>query len=273
MRITFALIMVLVLLPQLALAELQLFGSFSQGGLVQGKVAAGTRVFYGDRAIKLTDDGRFILGFGRDAKERQSLTLITPDGETLIEELELAQRDYQIERINGISQRMMAPSESDLQRIRREAVQVQQARQYDSDFADFLEPFIWPVTGRISGVYGSQRIFNGEPRRPHFGVDIAVPQGTPVVAPAGGRVRLSHPGMFFSGKTLVIDHGHGLSSSFLHLQKIFVKEGQSVSQGQKIAAVGATGRVTGPHLDWRINWFEQRLDPALLVPEMVSTNN
>lgn len=273
MRIAFFLILSVFVLVPPVLAELQLTGAFTQGGLLHGQVEPGARVFYGDREIKLTTDGRFLLGFGRDAEERQSLTLVAADGQVSIEDIVLHKRDYRIERINGISKKMMAPSEADLQRIRSEAALVQRARRYDSDFGDFLEPFIWPVTGRISGVYGSQRIFNGEPRRPHYGIDIAVPQGTPVVAPAGGQVRLCHPGMFFSGKTLIIDHGHGLSSSFLHLQKIFVKEGQRVARGEKIAAVGATGRVTGPHLDWRINWFERRLDPALLVPDISLSGN
>ncbi len=262
-----------LLLPQTVLAELQLTGAFTQGGLLQGQVEPGARVFYGDRALKLTADGRFILGFGRDAALRQSLTLIEPDGQVRIEEVALAQRDYRIERVDGISQQLMEPSKSDLQRIRREAVLVEQARRHDSDFNYFLEPFIWPVKGRVSGVYGSQRIFNGEPRRPHFGLDIAVPSGTPVVAPAGGQVRLVHPGMFFSGITLIVDHGHGLSSSFLHLQRIFVKPGQKVVQGEKLASVGMTGRVTGPHLDWRINWFERQLDPALLVPTLSNFKN
>ena len=163
---------------------------------------------------------------------------------------------------------MMAPSPKNLLRIADEATQVRQARQKDSDLRHFAERFIWPVRGRISGVYGSQRIFNGEPRRPHFGLDIAAPTGTPVKAPAGGVVSLGHAGMFFSGKTLIIDHGHGLSSSFLHLDTILVKVGQTVRQGEPIATVGATGRVTGAHLDWRINWFAARLDPALLVPAM-----
>ncbi|MCW9049607.1 MAG: M23 family metallopeptidase, partial [Deltaproteobacteria bacterium] len=150
----------------------------------------------------------------------------------------------------------------------QEAQLVAQAREKESTQLHFKESFIWPVIGRISGVYGSQRIFNGEPRRPHFGIDIAAPKGTAVIAPAGGEVSLAHQGMFFSGATLIIDHGHGLSSSFLHLDKILVKPGDIITQGQKIATVGATGRVTGPHLDWRVNWFEQRLDPALLVPDM-----
>ena len=240
----------------------------TQGGLAEGQVAPGSRVYYGDRRLKLSADGRFILGFGRDAAARLSLTLIEPDGRVTTEELQIAPRHYKIQRINGISKRKMEPDAADLRRIRAEAEQVRQARRTDSDLPYFTARFRWPVTGRISGVYGSQRILNGEPRRPHFGVDIAAPTGTPVKAPAAGRVTLAHSGMFFSGRTLIIDHGHGLSSSFLHLHKILVKTGQSVQPGQVIAEVGATGRVTGPHLDWRINWFEQRLDPALLVPPM-----
>lgn len=265
---SFLFILLLWFVPLSAFSELQLSGSLTQGGLLQGQVEPGTRVFYGERPIKLTAEGKFILGFGRDAAERQSLTLIEPSGQVVTEEIALSKRDYRIEWIDGISQQLMAPSEPDLQRIRKDAAQAKQARQHDSDFPNFQENFIWPLIGRISGVYGSQRIFNGEPRRPHFGIDIAAPTGTPVRAPAGGIVRLAHRGMFFSGKTLIIDHGHGLSSSFLHLSRIFVKPGQRVTQGEKIAAVGATGRVTGPHLDWRINWFDERLDPALLVQEM-----
>ena len=254
--------------PLFSHAEPLLTGSFSQGGLLRGQVTPGTRLYYGERQLKVSADGQFILGFGRDAAPRQSLTLITPDGQVLARELQIEQRSYQIERIDGISKRMMEPSSEDLQRIRSEAKQAKIARQTDSEQTHFADTFIWPVTGRISGVYGSQRILNGEPRRPHFGVDIAAPTGTPVIAPAAGQVTLAHQGMFFSGKTLIIDHGHGLSSSFLHLDKILVKEGQLVGQGEKIATVGATGRVTGAHLDWRINWFVERLDPALLVPKM-----
>jgi murein DD-endopeptidase MepM/ murein hydrolase activator NlpD len=262
-------VLFLLLWPANLQAELQLCGQLTQGGLVSGQVAAGTRVYYDDRPLKLSPTGRFILGFGRDASARQRLTLIEPDGQVVTKDLPILQRSYKIQRIDGISQALLDPGPEELQRIADEAAQARQARQVDSDLNHFTESFIWPVSGRISGVYGSQRIFNGEPRRPHFGVDIAVPSGTPIIAPAGGMVTLAHQGMFFSGLTLIIDHGHGLSSSFLHLQKILVKKGQAVRQGQRIATVGASGRVTGPHLDWRINWFEQRLDPALLVPAMV----
>lgn len=256
------------MLPRAACADLQLTGELTQGGLIRGQVAPETRVFYGEQPLKVTAEGQFILGFGRDAALQQSLTLIDADGQVASRDLELSQRNYHIERINGISKKMMEPSAEDLRRIQRENAATQKARQHDSDLLDFKDAFIWPVTGRISGVYGSQRFFNGEPRRPHFGIDIAAPSGTSVVAPAGGKVQLAHQGMFFSGRTLIIDHGHGLSSSFLHLNEILVVEGQEVRQGEPIAKVGATGRVTGPHLDWRVNWFDKRLDPALLAPKM-----
>ena len=131
-----------------------------------------------------------------------------------------------------------------------------------------MQPFVWPIEGRITGVYGSQRVYNGVAGRPHYGVDVAAPVGAEVNAPAAGRIVLAHNNMFYSGGTLIIDHGHGLTSSFLHLSKILVEEGQEVQGGELVAEVGATGRVKGPHLDWRMNWRGARVDPELLVPEM-----
>ncbi len=182
--------------------------------------------------------------------------------------MKIAKRDYRIQRIDGLPPRKVTPKAEDLKRIRQETALVKAARRRDDPRTDFMRGFIWPAKGRVSGVYGSQRILNGQPRRPHFGVDVAGPVGTPVVAPADGVVTLVHPDMFFSGGTLVIDHGHGLSSSFLHLSEVLVKEGQRVKQGELIARIGATGRVTGAHLDWRMNLFDTRIDPQLLVGDM-----
>lgn len=254
--------------PEPALAELSLRGNFTQGGLIFGRVDEREQVMFQGQPLKLSPAGDFIIGFGRDAEPDQHLILVTADGSSKIHKIQLTQRHYKIERINGISKRLMSPSEDDLRRISQEAELVAAARQMNSGLDDFLTPFDWPITGRISGIYGSRRIFNGKPRRPHFGIDIAAPKGTPVKAPAGGRVTLVHQGMFFSGATLIIDHGHGLSSSFLHLDNILVQPDDQVAKGQVIATVGASGRVTGPHLDWRVNWFQERLDPALLAPEM-----
>jgi len=266
MKISFLLILI-VSIPLLSLAELPILdGTFTQGGLIRGKVDPLTRVYYGDDKLRVSPEGNFILGFSRDAKLSHTLFFIAPSGKVNDQEIQIRKRTYKIERIDGVSERMMEPTADDLTRIGREAQLVKAARDIDSTLPFYKQPFIWPLTGRISGVYGSQRILNGEPRRPHFGLDIAAPQGTKIKAPAGGVATLAHDGMFYSGKTLIIDHGHGLSSAFLHLNKILVNAGDKVSQGQVIAEVGATGRVTGPHLDWRINWFDQRLDPALLVP-------
>jgi murein DD-endopeptidase MepM/ murein hydrolase activator NlpD len=260
-------LLLLVAVP-VGAAQLDLRGHFTQGGLVFGRTCADCQVLFQGRQVPVTSEGDFVIGFGRDAALEKELLVQTADGRTLLRQLHLQQRDYRIQRIDGISQRLMDPSPEDLERIRREAAEIAAVRLQTSANRDFLDSFIWPLTGRITGVYGSQRIFNGEPRQPHFGIDIAAPTGTPVKAPAGGVVSYLHPEMFFAGTTLVVDHGHGLSSTFLHLHEVLVEVGQQVAQGQIIATVGATGRVTGPHLDWRLNWFDVRLDPALVVGEM-----
>lgn len=249
-------------------SEIGFDGRFMQGGLVTGYTVPGARVFFDGREVRVSDDGIFLIGFGRDAKPESTLEVAFPDGRTTQRRLEVARRDYKIQRIDGLPPRKVTPGPEDLKRIREEAVLVRAARQRDNPRTDFRTGFIWPAVGRISGIYGSQRILNGEPRRPHFGVDVAAPVGTPVVAPADGVVTLAHPDMFFSGGTLVIDHGHGLSSSFLHLSEVLVEVGQRVKQGETIARIGATGRVTGAHLDWRMNLFDARIDPQLLVGEM-----
>lgn len=155
--------------------------------------------------------------------------------------------------------------ESALPRIRKEVRATKKARKVDSELQYFLQKFIWPAQGIISGVYGSRRYYNGVPKRPHFGVDIAAPQGSAVIAPASGVITLVYENMYFSGGTVIMDHGHGISSTFIHLHKAHVKVGDAVKQGQLIAEIGSTGRSTGPHLDWRMNWFDQRLDPQLLM--------
>lgn len=247
---------------------LELTGDFVQGGMVVGRTDPSARIFLNGKALRVSPDGLFVLGFGRDAPKTALLEQRSGAGNVLHKPLIIGARDYKIECIDGLPPRKVEPSPSDLKRIRKEAAQVKRARAWDAPRTDFTQSFIWPVKGRISGVYGSQRILNGKPKRPHYGVDIAAPTGTPVKAPADGVVSLVHPNMFYSGGTLIIDHGHGVSSSFLHLHKILVREGEFVKQGDVVAHVGATGRVTGPHLDWRMNWFKERIDPTLLVPPM-----
>jgi murein DD-endopeptidase MepM/ murein hydrolase activator NlpD len=250
--------------------RLEISGRSMEGGLIIGHTQPGSVVRVDGRRVRVSEDGLFLIGFHRDEKKAVPVEVVFPDGKRVKKTLKVAQREYRIQRIDGLPKRKVTPEKMDWERIRAEVAMVKKARQVDSPRADFLDGFIWPVTGPISGVYGSQRILNGKPRQPHYGVDVAAPVGTPVRAPAGGVVTLAHDDMFYSGGTLMIDHGHGLSSSFLHLSRILVKVGERVEQGQVIAEVGATGRVTGPHLDWRMNWFEKRIDPTLLAGPMPS---
>ena len=250
-------------------ARIRLDGSRTQGGLLQGRVAPGSGVEFEDMPVRVSEDGWFLVGFGRDAAPEAEVVVTGPNGERERLVLAVAQRGYRIERIDGLPAAKVAPrDEEELARIGREARRVAVARTRDDPRTDFRSGFRWPVKGRISGVYGSQRILNGEPRQPHYGVDIAAPAGTKVRAPADGLITLAEPDLFLSGGTLIVDHGHGLSSAFLHLSRILAKRGERVRRGSAIAEVGATGRATGPHLDWRVNLFERRLDPSLLVGPM-----
>jgi murein DD-endopeptidase MepM/ murein hydrolase activator NlpD len=249
--------------------DLALGGEAIQGGLIFGKTRPGSQVLQDGRSIRVGVAGDFVLGFTRDAPANSTLEVRLPDGREIDRTLAVRQREYRIQRIDGLPDAKVTPrSPEDLARIRKDAAAVGKARRRDDDRLDFLTGFDWPTIGPISGVYGSQRILNGEPRRPHFGVDVAAPVGPPVRAPAPGIVTLTVPDMFFSGGTLIIDHGHRLSSSFLHLSKIHVEVGDRVEKGDLIAEVGATGRVTGAHLDWRMNLRDRRIDPQLLVPPM-----
>lgn len=263
-----ALVLIAVLLAALSPANargLRLDGNPVQGGLMIGYASPGARVYFEGAEIRVSSEGVFVIGFGRDAPATAHLKITIADGSVVDETLSIEERRYRIQRIDGLPERKVTPKPSDLERIRREAALVTAARGRDDPRTDFLGGFDWPARGPVSGVYGSQRILNGEPRRPHYGVDIAAPVGATVRAPAGGIVTLAHPAMFYSGGTLILDHGHGLSSSFLHLSEILVSEGQRVHRGVLIGRVGATGRATGAHLDWRMNWFDTRIDPALLA--------
>ena len=266
-RIWIAAILLIIGLPPAAQA-LTLSGHLTQGGMAIGKVDPAARIYFESKPVRVSPDGVFVIGFSRDADLTATIEVHHPSGTVETHPVTIEKRDYKIQRIDGLPPRKVTPSAEDLARIQKEHARVKAVRKIDAPRLDFNQAFIWPVTGRISGVYGSQRILNDQPRRPHYGVDIAAPTGTPVKAPIDGVVTLAHNDMFYSGGTLIVDHGHGLSTVYMHLHKILVKEGQPVKQGDVIAQVGATGRVTGPHLHWGMNWFETRLDPALLVPPM-----
>ena len=243
-------------------------GDFVQGGLVRGKATPGTTVTFDGRNVRVSPAGVFLIGFTRDAPPTATLSLRHPDGRVATQTLGVAPREFDIQRIDGLPDRMVTPPAAVLARIKAENAKIAAVRQNDMDRALFGSGWIWPAQGRISGVYGSQRILNGEPRQPHYGIDIAAPVGTPVVAPADAVVTLVHSDMYFTGGTIILDHGHGLTSAMLHLDSIAVTPGQTVRQGEAIGTIGQTGRATGPHLDWRINLFDARIDPALLVPPM-----
>jgi murein DD-endopeptidase MepM/ murein hydrolase activator NlpD len=240
-------------------------GSMQQGGLLLGKVPVGYSVSYEGRVLKSTPEGQFLIGFGRQAPPLIKVLLSAPSGEQTLHELSIVQRQYKIQRVEGVPQNTVTPPAAELARIRSDSALVKRARKEVTDDLDFLTGFERPLEGPITGVYGSQRVYNGTPKSPHYGLDYAAPKGTLVLAPATGTVRMAHRDLFYSGGTLIVDHGHGLSSTFLHLSDILVSVGTQVKRGEAIAKVGSTGRATGPHLDWRMNWYKQRIDPALVL--------
>ena len=260
------------LLAQPALAlKLDLQGEPIQGGLLWGQTDPGAQISQDGRTIRVSDDGLFLIGFGRDHGPKSTIEATSASGEAERRELQVRQRTYEIQRIDGLDESKVSGfSAETLKRIRDEAAQTRRARARDDARPDWRDGFIWPAVGRITGVYGSQRILNGKPRRPHFGIDIAGPVGAPVIAPADGLVTLAHPDLYFAGGTLILDHGHGLSSSFLHLSKLRAQVGDYVRKGEVIADIGTTGRVTGPHLDWRMNLGPHRIDPERLAGPMPS---
>lgn len=236
-----------------------------QGSLVLGKVPPGSRVEYAGRVLRTTGYGTVVFGVGRDATGPLRVAVTRPDGSRVDARIAVDPRDWPMERVDGVPPKTVEPPPAIAERIRREQARVTEARKRDDARADFAQHFIRPVEGRISGRFGSGRIYNGRPGAGHSGMDIAAPTGTPVKAPAAGIVSFADPGLYLTGGTVVIDHGHGVSSNFLHLSRIDVAVGDRIEQGQAFAAVGATGRATGPHLHWGMNWFDVRVDPLLVL--------
>jgi murein DD-endopeptidase MepM/ murein hydrolase activator NlpD len=245
--------------------ELILRGERVQGGLIVGEAPSGTVLRLDGKPLPVTPEGKFVFGFDRDRKEPALLEATFADGTAAREEIAVAARDYDIQHVNGVARKYVSPPPETLARIRADAVKKRKARVEDSPLDYFAGDFIWPVTGPISGVYGSQRFYNGEPRRPHYGLDIAAGEGALVRAPQAGTVRLAEPDMYFEGGLIFIDHGHSLISVLMHLSSVDVEAGMEVKQGDVVGKVGATGRVTGPHLDWRMYWRDAHVDPQLLL--------
>lgn len=239
--------------------------SVQQGALVIGRTHPAAVVEYDGRRLRVSPNGLFVLGVDRDATGPLVVAVKSPGGSVVPHRIEVTARDWPIERVNGAPPKTVNPPPQIAERIAREQALIVASRKRDDAREDFAQPFVWPVRGRISGRFGNQRIYDGTPKSPHGGMDIAAPTGTPVKAPAGGIVIFAANDLYLTGGTLLIDHGAGVSSNFLHLSRIDVKVGDRVEQGQIVAAVGATGRATGPHLHWGMHCNGVRIDPLLVL--------
>lgn len=236
-------------------------GTLEQGSLALGSAPPGSLVALDGRPLHVLSDGRFAFGFAHDQTAASLVTVRYADGGGDSRSFTPVVRQYDIQRVDGLPQHTVTPPPEVTARIRKEAEDIFLARMTDSGGSDFLSGFDWPAPGRLSGVFGSQRIDNGTPMSPHFGVDMAAPTGTPILAPADGVVLLSADHYLNGGFTL-LDHGQGVTTAYLHQSARQVKAGDVVKRGQRIGLVGATGRATGPHLHWAMNWFQVRLDPS-----------
>ena len=247
-------------------------GGFTQGGLVFGQAEPGASVRLDGDDVMVGEGGEFVVGFGRDSALTSLLVVTFTDGAVERYAFELEDRDFPVQRIDGLDQSKVSGfTEEQLEKIAEDTAKKKAARKTTHNFADWLGGFEWPVVGRISGVFGAQRILNGEPRRPHSGLDIAAPTGTAIRAPAAGVVTLAEMDMYFEGGLVLLDHGHWVESAFVHLSRIDVEPGQRVEKGEIIGAVGATGRATGPHLHWSLKWMDRLVDPRLTLGDMPKT--
>jgi len=236
-------------------------GKFIQGSFILGKTEVGSEVFIDDKKVKVTADGYFAFGLSRDRKNDVTIKI---DQKKIVKKV--FKREYKIQRIDGLEEKKVTPPEEVYERIKRENNWIGEARAIDSNLTFFKNKFINPLENAIvTGVYGSQRILNGKPKWPHYGIDFAAEEGTEIKAMLGGVVTLAEPDLFYTGGTLIFDHGHGISTLYMHMKTLMVKKGQKVKQGDIIGTVGSTGRSTGAHLDVRLNWFQTRLDPATVL--------
>ena len=242
-------------------------GNFIQGGLVYGKSIPKTSIKFMKRFIFQDSDNKFVFGMGRDYPETAVLEIKYNNDIRKIN-IKIKKQVYKIQKIKGLPKKMVTPPESVYKRIIRENKEIAKVRALNSKINYIFQDFIWPVQGIITGVFGSQRILNGKPRRPHYGIDIAASKGTNILAPTDSIVRMAEDNLYFTGGTIMLDHGHGVTSVYSHLSKLLVKKNQKIKKGDVIGHVGSTGRSTGPHLDWRINWFDQRLDPSLFIKQV-----
>ena len=244
---------------------IEFIGDFKQGSFILGKTDPNSKVFIDNRKIRVSNDGYFAFGLDRD-RNNNVLIKIKNNKETKLVEKKVFKRRYKIQRIDGLPPKQVTPPPEVYDRIKKDNILIGKARAIDSKLIFFKDKFIYPIDKYIiTGVYGSQRILNGKPRRPHYGIDFHATEGTPVKAMMDGEVTLSEKDMYFTGGTIIFDHGHGISTLYMHMKDINVKVGQKVKQGDIVGTLGQSGRATGPHLDIRLNWFDVKLDPASVL--------
>ena len=243
----------------------EFIGDFKQGSFILGKIDSNSKVFIDNRKVRVSKDGYFAFGLDRDRKNNVLIKVKNKDG-TIVIEKKVVKRDYKIQRIDGLPPKQVTPPPEVYERIKKDNILIGKARAIDSKLVFFKDKFIYPIDKYIiTGVYGSQRILNGKPRRPHYGIDFHAPEGTPVKSMMEGVVTLVENDMYFTGGTIIFDHGHGISTLYMHMKDINVSKGQLVKKGDVVGTLGQSGRATGPHLDVRLNWFEIKLDPASIL--------
>jgi len=251
----------LIFLFNLKVLAVEFKGEFIQGHFIIGKTKPNEKILIDKKKIKVSRNGYFAFGIEKD---RKFDIVIIVDDKKIIKQVQ--KRKYNIQRIEGLPEKKVTPPEEFYARIKRENLLIAKAREIDSNLSFFKDIFIIPVDDAIiTGVYGSQRILNGIPKWPHYGLDFAQKKGTPVKAMNNGIVTLAEKDLFYTGATIIFDHGHGISTLYMHMEKIFVNVGDHIKKGDIVGTVGASGRATGPHLDIRLNWFGTRLDPATIL--------
>ena len=247
------------------LNAVEFLGKFEQGAFILGKTNPKSKVKIDNRQVRVSKDGYFAFGLDRDRK-KNVIIMIKESGKKRTIEKQVLKRKYKIQRIDGLPSKQVTPPPEVYDRIKKDNLLIGKARSINTAYDFFKDKFIYPIDKYIiTGVYGSQRILNGKPRRPHYGIDFHAPEGTPVKAMMDGEVTLAEEDMYFTGGTIIFDHGHGISTLFMHMKDINVKVGQKIKQGQIVGTLGQSGRATGPHLDIRLNWFEVKLDPSSVL--------